>query len=166
MPNLISTVGIDFRIKTFELAGKTVKLYLWDTAGQERFRVMGATYYRGSHGVLFVYDCSSKLSFDNIVNWLGSVNNYIMNPSNYTLVATKCDLENRVITRKDGEDLAMKHNMAYYEVSSKTGDGIDDMFTTITSDVLTRILDIKEFPTNEDFIDFNAKKKESECCEN
>ncbi|KAK1059301.1 ras GTPase, partial [Friedmanniomyces endolithicus] len=48
----ISTIGVDFKIRTIELDGKTVKLQIstcmgWDTAGQERFRTITSSYYRG-----------------------------------------------------------------------------------------------------------------------
>ena len=58
------TIGIDFRLKTVEIKGKTVKVQVWDTAGQERFRTITHNYYRGAHGIALVYDVTSKQSFD------------------------------------------------------------------------------------------------------
>ena len=40
----ISTTGVDFKIRTIELDGKTIKLQIWDTAGQERFRTITSRY--------------------------------------------------------------------------------------------------------------------------
>ena len=48
----ISTIGIDFKIKTIELKGKTLKLQVWDTAGQERFQTITQNYYNGAMGVM------------------------------------------------------------------------------------------------------------------
>lgn len=42
----ISTIGVDFKIRTIELDGKTIKLQIWDTAGQERFRTITSRYYK------------------------------------------------------------------------------------------------------------------------
>ena len=42
----ISTIGIDFKIKTIELRGNKIKLQIWDTGGQERFHTITTSYYR------------------------------------------------------------------------------------------------------------------------
>ncbi|KAE8804622.1 ras-related protein RABE1c [Hordeum vulgare] len=38
--SFITTISIDFKIRTVELDGKRIKLQIWDTAGQERFRTI------------------------------------------------------------------------------------------------------------------------------
>ena len=66
--SFITTIGIDFKIKTIRLDNKKVKMQIWDTAGQERFRTITAAYYRGAHGVLLVYDVTDERSFENVRN--------------------------------------------------------------------------------------------------
>ena len=46
--HLASTIGVDFKVKTVHMRGKTLKLTIWDTAGQERFRTLTSSYYRGA----------------------------------------------------------------------------------------------------------------------
>uniref|UniRef100_A0A667YPF4 small monomeric GTPase n=1 Tax=Myripristis murdjan TaxID=586833 RepID=A0A667YPF4_9TELE len=53
----ISTIGIDFKIRTIEMNGKRVKLQIWDTAGQERFRTITTAYYRGAMKMILGNKC-------------------------------------------------------------------------------------------------------------
>lgn len=62
----ISTIGVDFKIRTVDLDGKTIKLQIWDTAGQERFRTITSSYYRGAHGIIIVYDCTDQVRTSNL----------------------------------------------------------------------------------------------------
>ena len=72
----ISTIGIDFKIKTIDIGGKRVKLQIWDTAGQERFHTITTSYYRGANGIMLVYDITNPKSFDNITKWLKNITDF------------------------------------------------------------------------------------------
>ncbi len=72
-PSFITTIGIDFKIRTIELDGKRIKLQIWDTAGQERFRTITTgicllmkAYYRGAMGILLTYDVTDERSFNSL----------------------------------------------------------------------------------------------------
>jgi len=57
------TIGVDFKIRTIEVDGKTIKLQIWDTAGQERFTTITSSYYKGAHGIIVTYDIADRDSF-------------------------------------------------------------------------------------------------------
>jgi small GTP-binding protein len=59
---MASTIGVDFRVKTVTLGGKTVKLTIWDTAGQERYHSLAPMYYRGAAAAIVVYDITNRVS--------------------------------------------------------------------------------------------------------
>ena len=80
----ITTIGVDFKIRTLEINGERVKLQIWDTAGQERFRTITSTYYRGTHGVIVVYDVTNGESFANVKRWLHEIEQ-------------NCDVVNKVL---------------------------------------------------------------------
>ena len=94
-PSFITTIGIDFKIRTMELDGQRVKLQIWDTAGQERFRTITTAYYRGAMGIILVYDVTDERSFLNVANWIRNVEQYASPNVSKILVGNKCDMEDK-----------------------------------------------------------------------
>ena len=99
------TVGVDFKLKHVDVDGTRLKLTVWDTAGQERFRTLTSSYYRGAHGVVFVYDVTSRESFENArETWRKEVEMYgtIAN-SVKIVIGNKIDREDeRTVARRGG----------------------------------------------------------------
>ena len=129
------SIGVDFMSKTIKYHGQNIKLQMWDTAGQEKYKGLIPSYVRNSSVVFVVYDISVKASFDNIPKWI----NFIKTIENTTLVlcANKIDLENREVKKEDGEELAKKENISFFEVSAKTDENIKNMFYNVVVELPT-----------------------------
>ena len=72
----ITTIGIDFKIKTVDLDGRRVKLQIWDTAGQEQFRTITRSYFRGAQGIVLVYDITDRRTFNSVRSWMAQITDH------------------------------------------------------------------------------------------
>lgn len=93
-----ATIGVDFRERTVNVEGDSIKMQLWDTAGQERFRrSMIAHYYRSVNAIVFVYDVTKYESFENLQSWIAECEAHSLPMSDTTipkvLIGNKCDLK-------------------------------------------------------------------------
>lgn len=141
-PSFITTIGIDFKIRTIELDGKRVKLQIWDTAGQERFRTITTAYYRGAMGILLVYDVTDERSFNNIRTWFSNVEQHATEGVNKILIGNKCDWEEkRAVSTERGQQLADELGIPFMEVSAKGNINIEKAFYSLAGDIKKRIID-------------------------
>lgn len=91
--SFITTIGIDFKIKSILCDDSKVKLQIWDTAGQERFRTITTAYYRGAMGILLVYDVAEESSFSNVRNWMRQIDQNAAENVNRILIGNKSDVD-------------------------------------------------------------------------
>jgi len=135
----ISTIGIDFKIKTIELRGKKIKLQIWDTAGQERFHTITTSYYRGAMGIMLVYDITNAKSFDNIAKWLRNIDEHANEDVEKMILGNKCDWEDkRVIAKEKGEAIAREHGIRFLETSAKANINIEQAFLELAEAILNK----------------------------
>lgn len=142
--NYIMTIGSNFSTKNVKLEDYPnfdVKLQLWDLAGQKHFSFVRPPFYRGSSGIVIVFDLTRRSSFANIPNWIDEVDKVVgSKPS--VLVGNKLDLADdgqREIGVKDGESLKNEIGaLSYYETSAKEGTGIQEVFKDITLGILKK----------------------------
>jgi len=141
-PSFITTIGIDFKIRTIELEGKRIKLQIWDTAGQERFRTITTAYYRGAMGILLVYDVTDDKSFANIRNWIRNIEQHATESVNKMLIGNKCDMvEKKVVDSARGKALADEYGIKFLETSAKNSINVEEAFITLAKDIKKRLID-------------------------
>lgn len=136
----ISTIGIDFKIRTIELDGKKIKLQIWDTAGQERFRTITTAYYRGAMGIMLVYDITNEKSFDNIKNWLRNIEEHATSDVEKMILGNKCDInDRRQVSKERGTALAVENGIKFMETSAKASINVEEAFMTLARDIKTKM---------------------------
>ncbi|XP_003447851.1 ras-related protein Rab-15 isoform X1 [Oreochromis niloticus] len=133
----ISTIGIDFKMKTLEVDGTKVRVQIWDTAGQERYQTITKQYYRRAQGIIFVYDITDKLSFKHIAKWVSDVDEYTTQKMETILIGNKCDDSlRREVSKNQGTKLAGSYGMEFFETSASKNINISESFKRLTELVL------------------------------
>ena len=54
---------------------------------------MTASYYRGAHGIVIVYDVTDRETFENVSQWMHEIERFANDNVCKVLVANKIDLE-------------------------------------------------------------------------
>ena len=170
----ISTIGVEYKIKELNINGRKVILRIWDTSGQERYRSITQNFYRNANGILFVFDLTSKISFNNIKNWLTDSQDCETKVIKI-LVGNKVDLsEDRVLEKDYVESYAEKKEMKYFETSAKDGVNVNKAFRELAELILENKSEeeIKEqyMDNSKNTSSFNLsmeirpKEKKRKCC--
>ena len=133
----VPTIGVDFKIQTFDIDEKRIKMQIWDTAGQERFKNIIASYYRGAHGILLIYDVTDKDSFKNLSNWLIEIEKNSSKNVLKVLIGNKTDLEEkRVISYNQAKEFADSYGLKYIETSAKKNLNVNEAFATLGRELM------------------------------
>jgi len=155
-----ATIGVDFWPKNIKFRGSDITLQIWDTAGQERYRGLIPSYIRNSSIVFIVFDTTSKKSFESIPNWIDLIRNIAKNK--LVLIGNKIDLkEKREVNKKEGDDLAKKENISYYEISAKDND-YSNLINTFYDSIIDLLVFSEKIENRKELIDELVKENREE----
>ncbi|XP_012230616.1 ras-related protein Rab-34 [Linepithema humile] len=134
--NYKATIGVDFEVERFDILGVPFHLQIWDTAGQERFKCIAASYYRGANVIMVVFDLGNLMSLAHCQQWLNEARLSNIGHYHIFLVGTKKDLLSHSvyeIIEKRAAEMAKKMRAEYWAVSSRTGNGVFELFTRVAA---------------------------------
>ncbi len=134
----IATVGVDFKIRTVDMDGVRVKTQLWDTAGQERFHAIVASYYRGAHAIILVYDVNDIPSFDHLWVWLAEVRLHASPHAVVLVVGNKRDSPDQklAVPENKAREWATSNGCEFIMTSARNNSNVDEAFDSLVHQFL------------------------------
>jgi len=167
-PDMESTVGAAFHIKTVQTGDYTLRLEIWDTAGQERYQSLTPMYYRGAAAAIIVYDITNKGSYIRAKKWVEDLRAAGDGGVGVLYLAgNKQDLPDhrRKVDTQEAQRYAEKAGILFSECSAKTGFSIAGIFKSIAAE-LPEIAGLAAKPEKEDVINLTVDEdqKRRGCC--
>ena len=166
----LATIGVEYKVKEITTQKYNVVLQIWDTAGQERFRSITKSFFRNTNGILFVYDITSRKSFQSVKDWIKDSE---MHDTGFhkLLVGNKIDLEDkREIKTSELKDYGSKKGIEVIETSAKKRINIDEAFQKIVEIIIGNKSEkevLEEYGTkntNEISLGKGSYEKKGVCC--
>ena len=177
----ISTIGVEKRtfyinFKDDKNEKKAINVSLFDTAGQEKFRSITLNYFKGSDGILLIYDITNRTTFENVEMWINSINEAIgtNNDSKYQiiLIGNKTDLigqngYKREVEEDEAKEISTKFNMLWGgEQTTKNIEvtELNKLFESYVKNIYKKVGDKPNEKQNIKKIGKYKNKNKRDCC--
>lgn len=122
MDSSTMTIGVDYRIKKFNIDGTFIDVCVWDTAGQERFVSSSLPYYKDTHGIILMYNIADRTTFDAIPTLLNNLKKNSIDDKEMILVGNRrSGPDTRTVSYDEGADFAEKNQIPFTEIDTSDG---------------------------------------------
>ena len=168
-PEEKTTIVSSFSKVILKIKKKQYQLNIWDTIGQEQFRQLTKLFYNNSKIVIFVYDITSKESFNELKNyWVKDIESKLGNNIIKGLIANKSDLFlYEQVKEEEGEEYAKSINAKFLMFSAKddSTQKIQDFLSILLNEVIRsgKLNDIESVSLKKR-INSKAVIKKRNCC--
>ncbi|KAH9957033.1 P-loop containing nucleoside triphosphate hydrolase protein [Russula dissimulans] len=129
-----STIGVDTWVHKCDIKGKRVVLNIWDTAGDERLRALTTSYYRGTQGIILVYDATNRKSFETRRTQQASSPGSIYPQAWCPFLPFQPHV--RQVSAAEGVAYAARMGCLFLETSAKTDVGVSETFRHVVERIL------------------------------
>lgn len=110
-----------------------ISMLLWDIAGQEQFNLLHKVYYKGSKGVVIVFDLTSPATLASVKKWKQDTATNEISDVPIVLVGNKSDLAGQVkVTPPQIQEMMAATGIKdYFETSAMTGKNVHEFFNKL-----------------------------------
>ena len=138
-PQTHKLIGVRFKSKAVEHDGAQIRLQIW-------IQGYSSTYLpenlKGAHAIIVGFDVTRRDTFEEVPMWLDYIREHTSGTALIYLVGNQIDLvSKRVVSQAEMREFAALHPMLrderVHETSAKTGQGVKELFSSMTAQLLT-----------------------------
>ncbi len=138
----LMTTGIDIFSKTIRIPNseQSVQLFIYDCSGKHFYReIVRKVWSKNESLIVAVFDVTNEESFHSLQNWLTEIFKAIKSSESTigVIIGNKIDLiDRRIVSSDDAHRLAKKYKMRYFDCSAKEFNGIEEPFVHLVTNWL------------------------------
>ena len=131
------TIGAEYFQKIYYYNNQSVKLDIYGTSGNEKYKKISKYLYKDARSIILMYKINDENTFNNLKHYLDNIKQYsVENPIIY-IVGNYSDIkEQRQVNKEDLVNLTSEEGLKYFEISCKTGNGINEVITDLTKEII------------------------------
>lgn len=129
----ISTIGIDYGVKKLDILNHKVCINFFDLSGNDEYKIIRTEFYKGSTGVVMVFDVENRDSYVSLVHWEEEMKRYgvEMNRIKVVVCANKSESKQREVKEAEASKWAKTRGFEYFETSAADGKNVNEAFEAL-----------------------------------
>ena len=139
----LHTTPVKYTTVTFA-DGKELTLAIWDTAGEMKYADVASMQSRGAKAAIVLYDPTDRSSFDDVPARCQMVVQRAVGCCLCIVSVNPSDAGDGVVSKEEVEALVTKNNARAFEVSGKTGAGLDAVMEHVAERVALLVAETEQ----------------------
>ena len=138
-PSESPTNGGEYFQKIFYDNNAAIKIDIFDTSGDPRSKKIVKYLYKDARSIILMFNLKDKSTFDNLPNYLEEIrNNSVEDPIIYLVgnFSKEAGINGVQVLEKDIKKFILENNIKYFEISCKSGEGINEVMKELTKEIL------------------------------
>ena len=138
-PSESPTNGGEYFQKIFYDNNAAIKIDIFDTSGDPRSKKIVKYLYKDARSIILMFNLKDKSTFDNLPNYLEEIrNNSVEDPIIYLVgnFSKEAGINGAQVLEKDIKKFILENNIKYFEISCKSGEGINEVMKELTKEIL------------------------------
>ena len=138
-PSESPTNGGEYFQKIFYDNNAAIKIDIFDTSGDPRSKKIVKYLYKDARSIILMFNLKDKSTFDNLPNYLEEIrNNSVEDPIIYLVgnFSKEAGINGVQVLEKDIKKFILENNIKYFDISCKSGEGINEVMKELTKEIL------------------------------